>query len=85
MTLLLLADPEICLERLGSRDKKTKFERLGTLKAVQDNYLEIRKRASKGPMGGKSRFVIIDAEKPLDDVVAKAVELTKMLFERDPG
>jgi dTMP kinase len=84
LTLLLLADPEVCLERLGARDEKTKFERLGTLKAVQKNYLEVRERANKGPLGGKSRFVTIDAERPLEEVASKAIEIVATLFERDP-
>jgi len=75
LTVLLKADPEICLERVGTRAGMSKFERLGTLKAVQENYLIISK--------GDDRFVVLDAERPLDDVTAKVLDIIRKLLQKD--
>jgi dTMP kinase len=75
MTVLLVASPEVCLERLGARDERTKFERLETLRAVEENYLKLK--------DGSARFVTVDAEEPLDRVVSRTFELIKDLFLKD--
>ncbi len=63
LTLLLDADPAVGLARAGARGEKDRFERerLDFFARVRAAYLE---RASRYP----DRIVIIDAERPLDEV-----------------
>ena len=75
LTVLLMADPEICLGRVGTRAGMSKFERLGTLRAVQENYERISK--------GDDRFVILDAEEPLDVVSDRALDIIRKLLSKD--
>jgi len=66
ITFLFDIDPEISIERIESRGSKSKFERLGYLKEVRENYLGIAKERG---------FTVIDAseskEKVFDDVMTR--------------
>lgn len=75
LTVLFIADPEICLERTAARGDRSKFERLETLKAVQHNYLEIKK--------GSDRFVVVDAERSLEKVALEAQDHIRKVLEKD--
>jgi dTMP kinase len=75
MTILLLCPPEVCLERIGDRGAATKFERLDLLRAIEANYLEIKK--------GSPRFVTVDARKPLEDVINASLKLTKAALGKE--
>ena len=69
LTILLDMDPEESLGRAAGRGlERGRFEKLGYLRAVREEYLRL---ASE--MG----FEIIDASKGRDEVLARAVELLK--------
>lgn len=63
MTFLLIVEPKTAIQRLANRRKVTKFERLAFLKQVQNNYMQLAKQ--------EKRFIIIDANKPLETVTAE--------------
>ena len=65
VTFLFDIDPEKGLERVESRGSKSKFERLEYLREVRRNYLKIAK---------KHNFVIIDASRSREDVLADVME-----------
>jgi len=69
MTVLLICPPEVCLERIGERGDTSKFEHLDLLKAIEANYLKIKK--------GSKRFVTVDADKPLEKVIFNALNAVK--------
>ncbi|MDR0778287.1 MAG: dTMP kinase [Methanomassiliicoccaceae archaeon] len=60
-TFLFDIDPKEGLERVESRGEKSKFERLGYLKEVRANYLKLAK---------ERKFIVIDASRPKEDVLA---------------
>jgi dTMP kinase len=66
ITLLLILDPHIALQRMQSRRGRQKFERLEFLRLVDDNF---RRMAALEP----ERFVQIDAEKDEENVADDAM------------
>jgi len=64
MTLLFDIDPILGMERVESRGSKSRFERIGYLTEVRDNYLRIAKERG---------FVIIDASRPKDEVLEEVL------------
>jgi len=65
-TLLFILDPEISLQRIGSRSGREKFERLEFLRQVDENF---RRLATLEP----ERFVILDAGLGEDDLAERAM------------
>ncbi len=74
LTILFTIDPSIAVTRCGIRGNHTKFEKIGFLKTVQENFLKLAKREPH-------RFVIIDAGRELE-VVAEEVEIVIKKFLR---
>ena len=66
LTILFTIDPTIAVSRCGIRGNHTKFEKIGFLKKVQENFLKLAKNEPQ-------RFVIIDAGRELE-VVGREVE-----------
>lgn len=58
LTILFTIDPDVAVSRCGIRGNHTKFEKIGFLKKVQENFLRL---AEKEP----HRFVVIDAGREL--------------------
>ena len=67
LTILFTIDPAIAVTRCGIRGNHTKFEKIGFLKTVQENFLKLAKREPH-------RFVVIDAGRELE-IVAQEVEI----------
>ncbi|WP_406655501.1 dTMP kinase [Methanolobus sp. ZRKC2] len=68
LTILFDIDPEIAVARCGNRGDKTKFEKIGFLKGVRENYLRLAEESPES-------FVIIDAEKSMDYNEKKVVDI----------
>lgn len=69
ITILLDMDPGESLERVGARgEERSRFEKLGYLRAVREEYLALAKRFG---------YSVIDASKTKDEVLAEAVTLLK--------
>lgn len=66
ITFLMDVSPEIGLRRVGARGELSKFERSDYLNAVRDNYLKMAD--SKG-------FIVMDAERPMDETVNEVIEI----------
>jgi len=75
MTILFTIDPEVAVLRCGVRGEKTKFEKLGFLKKVQDNFLRLSREEPH-------RFVIIDAGDKLEKVGQKVEIRIKDFLKR---
>lgn len=73
LTILLVIEPEIALQRLSNRKKRTKFEDMDFLKKVEENYLQLAK---------EERFVQIDAMKNIEEIVDEAVSYIEELVKR---
>ena len=58
LTILFTIDPDVAVSRCGIRGNHTKFEKIGFLKKVQENFLRL---AEKEP----HRFVVIDVGREL--------------------
>jgi dTMP kinase len=67
LTILFTIDPAVAVTRCGIRGSHTKFEKIGFLKTVQDNFLKLARSEPH-------RFVIIDAGRELE-IVAQEVEI----------
>jgi dTMP kinase len=67
LTILFTIDPGIAVSRCGIRGNHTKFEKIGFLKNVQENFLKLARREPH-------RFVIIDAGRELE-IVGREVEI----------
>lgn len=61
MILLFDIDPLVAVKRCGDRGERSKFEKIEFLKKVRSNYLRL---AAEEP----SRFVVVNADRPLDEV-----------------
>ena len=61
MILLFDIDPLVAVKRCGERGERSKFEKMEFLKKVRSNYLRL---AAEEP----SRFVVVNADRPLDKV-----------------
>lgn len=68
LTILFKVDPHLAVERVGDRGDKTKFERIEFLGEVQSLYQSF---AEEEP----DRFRVVDAGRPLDQVLEEVVEL----------
>jgi len=73
ITLLLVLDPHIALQRMQSRRGRQKFERLEFLRLVDDNF---RRMAALEP----ERFVQIDAEQNEKNVADDALDAIQRLM-----
>ncbi|UCD92917.1 MAG: dTMP kinase [Methanobacteriota archaeon] len=62
LTLLLDVEPRVALERIQSRERMTKFERLDFLEKVRENFLRLADI--------EDRIKAIDASGTFDDVVS---------------
>jgi dTMP kinase len=74
VTFLFRAPPGVCLARLSSREKKTKFEKERFLEDVQKAYLREAEN--------DSRFRIVDASKPIEDVIEEVMVELRGIFNR---
>ncbi len=72
LTILLVIESKIALQRLSNRKKRTKFENMGFLKKVEENYLKLAK---------EERFVKIDAKKSIKEIVDEAVNYIEELVK----
>ncbi|WP_367343491.1 dTMP kinase [Methanomethylovorans sp.] len=61
LIVLFDIDPQVAVKRCGERGERSKFEKIEFLKKVRSNYLRL---AADEP----SRFVVINADRPLDEV-----------------
>jgi len=61
LILLFDIDPLVAVKRCGDRGERSKFEKMEFLKKVRSNYLRL---AAEEP----SRFVVVNADRPLDEV-----------------
>lgn len=70
LTLLFDLDPALAMERVGRRgEDREKFEHVEFLGRVRANYNELVK-------GSPKRFVVLDAARPAEVVLAEAVKAT---------
>lgn len=67
LTLLFDIEPEIAVERCGNRGNKTKFEKIEFLNGVREIF---HKLAAEEP----ERFVIIDANRPVEEIEKEVVK-----------
>jgi dTMP kinase len=75
MTILFTIDPDVAVSRCGVRGEKTKFEKLGFLRKVQDNFLRLAREEPH-------RFIIIDAGAELEKVGREAEMRIKDFLKR---
>jgi len=68
LTILFDVDPEVSIERIESRDIKSKYERVDYLQKVRKNYQILAERHD---------WVTIDASRPLDSVKENVYSLVK--------
>ncbi|AFV23506.1 thymidylate kinase [Methanolobus psychrophilus R15] len=66
LTILFDIDPMAAVARCGARGDKTKFEKVGFLEGVRNNYLRL---AEENP----SSFVIIDAARSTDKIESDVI------------
>ena len=67
LTLLFDLDPKLAMQRVNARaESREKFEREEFLAKVRQNYLRLAKAEPK-------RFVVLDASRPAEVVIAEAV------------
>ncbi len=75
LTLLLVLDPHIALQRMQSRRGRQKFERLEFLQLVDENF---QRMAALEP----DRFVLIDAEQNARNVAEVAIDAILKLMSK---
>lgn len=63
ITILLDVHPSTAIKRVGNRNHQTKFEKMAFLQQVRSNYLKLVKKEPH-------RFLIVDAELPVEEVEA---------------
>lgn len=68
LTILFDVDPEVSIERIESRDIKSKYEKVDYLQTVRKNYQILAERHD---------WVTIDASEPLKDVKENIYSLVK--------
>ena len=68
LTVLFDVEPEVSIERIESRDIKSKYERVDYLKKVRENYLTLAERHD---------WVIVDASESLNHVKKNVYLLVK--------
>lgn len=66
ITFLFDIDPTLAMKRIQDRDDLIAFEKVSFLKQVRKNYLYLSK---------ESNMVIIDATKPVDDIVKNCIRI----------
>lgn len=76
LTFLFDIEPEIAVGRCGKRGEQTKFEKIGFLQKVRENFLSLAAEESE-------RFVIIDASCPLEDIEKKVVQKILEFIQKD--
>lgn len=69
LTVLLTLPPEVGLERVAKRGKYSRFEKLGFLKQVHNNYLKLARR--------DRTIVKVDATQDLEIVVRQVLDLIR--------
>ncbi len=74
MTVLFDIDPQVAVERCGNRGSQTKFEKIGFLEQVRSNYLNL---ADANP----ERFVVIDSNRPVNNVEKDVLDSISFLLE----
>ena len=67
LTVLLVIPPQVALKRVGKRGRLSRFEKLGFLTKVHNNYLKLAKLDRS--------IVKVDANQDLDTVVDEVLEL----------
>jgi len=72
-TLLFIIDPEKAIERISSRKQKTSYEHIDFLARVQNEFIRIEKKEP-------DRFIRVDSDRPLKDLVNDVVEKIKTLI-----
>lgn len=78
LTLLFDLAPEVAMERVGRRGQDTeKFERIDFLVKVRANYLRLAKEEP-------ARFVVLDAARPVGDVLADALAAVTARSSKQP-
>ena len=75
LTLLIVDDVERCLSRVSGRGTPTKFERVGYLRRVQENYLRIAETLDK--------VVVVDTP-DLNEIVRTATFQVEVLLGPKP-
>lgn len=66
LTILLLIEPSLGLDRIKNRSRKTRFEEVDFLSKVQRNYLKLAR---------KKRFVKVDASKAISEVIKEVIKI----------
>ncbi|MGB8216324.1 MAG: dTMP kinase [Candidatus Methanoperedens sp.] len=75
LTILFTIDPAVAVSRCGIRGNHTKFEKIGFLKTVQENFLKLEKREPQ-------RFVVIDAGRELEIVGYEVENVVKEFLSK---
>ncbi|SDF70233.1 thymidylate kinase [Methanolobus vulcani] len=74
LTVLFDIDPKISVERCGNRGEQTKFEKIDFLEEVRANYLKLAEAHPK-------RFVIINTDRPVDEIEKDVLDAINSLLE----
>jgi dTMP kinase len=76
LTFLFDIEPEIAVERCGKRGEQTKFEKIGFLQNVRENFLSLTAEEPE-------RFVIIDASSSPEEVEKEVVQKILEFIQKD--
>lgn len=71
LTFLLDVDVEKSMKRIAERGERSKFENLEYQRSVRMNYIKLAKQFN---------FVIIDADRPKEDVFADVMEMVRKVI-----